>query len=364
MDSLDYKPRCDTALDRLRALYERRATDRIFALFDVPGPALARFRAEHAEGFCSAPRAEERISFWDCLLRERRGLEDDSVPSAYPSEFDQGLYGGLLGGEVQFMCHDNGWISSMVAPLLRDWSGFDSLPGPETVSAHPRFARYLRQLEIFREGARGKFGISHFILIDGLNFAFELVGATKTYEALIESPELLRRAIELGFEVNLAVQMAFFEHIPGFRSGTFSNMAQWIPGRIVSESVDPFHMTSVDYFEEWGRPGIERMFSRFDGGVLHLHGNGRHLLDAVSTLRGLKAIWMGDDRGFPPAFGILRDLRRRAGDLPLVVQTDFTAFREMLDHHTLPGGVLYHVGNTPDTVTANRIMERVRAYRD
>jgi hypothetical protein len=363
MDSLAYKSRLDDTLARLRSLYERRAVDRIFALFEIPGPALALFRAAHPEGFCSYPDPAERIAFWNDMLCEHAAIEDDSVPSAYLSEFDQGLYGGLLGGEVQFMCHDNGWISSMVAPILADWSEFESLLKRRPIAGQPWFVRFLRQLDIFRAGAEGKFGISHFILIDGLNFAFELVGATRTYESLFDAPDMVRRAIDLGFEVNLEVQRTFFERTPCLRGGTFSNMVQWIPGTIVSESVDPFHMTSAGYFEEWGRANIERMFGSFDGGVLHLHGNGRHLLEAVCTIRGLKAIWMGDDRGYPPAFDILDDLRRRAGDLPLVVQTDFAEFIEKLNHHALTGGVLYHVTGAPDAATANRCMEKVRAYR-
>ena len=155
MDSLAYKPHLDETLARLRALYSREAADRVFALFDIPGTTLARFRAAHPEGFCSYPDPAERISFWDELLRERSIIEDDSVPSAYLSEFDQGLYGGLLGGDVQFMCHENGWISSMVTPILADWSEFDALQTKGPVTVHPWFERYLRQLDIFRAGAEG-----------------------------------------------------------------------------------------------------------------------------------------------------------------------------------------------------------------
>ncbi|MHB9029721.1 MAG: hypothetical protein ACYC9O_13220, partial [Candidatus Latescibacterota bacterium] len=290
-------------------------------------------------------------------------VEDDSVPSAYLSEFDQGLYGGLLGGDVQFMCHDNGWISSMVAPILSGWEEFGSLPGPESLASHYWFGRYLRQHDIFVRGAEENFGISHFILIDGLNFAFELVGATRTYESLFTDPDMVRRAIALGFEVNQKVQKTFFERTPRLRGGTFSNMVQWMPGEIVSESVDPFHMTSVEYFETWGRENIERMFASFDGGVLHLHGNGRHLLEAVRTIKGLKAVYLGDDRGFPLAFEVLKELRSRGGDLPFVTQTDFRSFSEKLDHHLLTGGTLYFVSNTPDADAANRTMDRVRKYR-
>jgi hypothetical protein len=140
-------------------------------------------------------------------------------------------------------------------------------------------------------------------------------------------------------------------------------MVQWIPGRIVSESIDPFHMTSVDCFERWGREPVERILAHFDGGVVHIHGNGRHLLETACTLNGLRAIFLGDDRGFPLAFDTLESLRARAGELPLVVQCPFGPFHEKLRRHELPGGVLYMVSNVPDVPTANRCMEQVRRYR-
>jgi len=361
MPTLAYRPNLADILERLRALHERHAMDRIFAEMDVPSLTLERFQQEYAEGFCDYPDPVARIEFWDSLFKERAALDDDSIPRAYLSEMDQGLYGGLLGGNVQFMAHpENGWISSMVAPLLRDWSEFDSL---RFDPAHPWFQRYVQQMKAFVEGSRGKFGISHFILIDGLNFVFELVGATNTYLSLLERPDMVRRAIELAFELNLAVQKAFFEHVPGIEGGTFSNMVQWVPGKIVSESVDPFHMTSVDYFETWGREPVERIFRAFDGGVLHIHGNGRHLLEAVSTVVGLKAIFLGDDKGFPAAFDVLANLRQRTGHVPLVVMADFERFMRRLGRRELPGGVFYKLVNVPDVATANRAMEKVRAYR-
>jgi len=208
------------------------------------------------------------------------------MPAAYLSEFDQGLYGGLLGGEVRFMADPaTGWISSMVPPLLADWSEFDQLRfAPE----HSWWRRYLRQLEVFVDASRGRWGISHFILIDALNFIFELIGATRTYKSLDDRPDMVRRAIDFAFELNLRVHETFFESVPSLEGGTFSNLAQWLPGRIVSESLDPFHMTSVAYFEQWGREPAERIMNHFDGGVIHIHANGRHLLEAAATLRGLK----------------------------------------------------------------------------
>ncbi|MDY0168915.1 MAG: hypothetical protein RBS80_20385 [Thermoguttaceae bacterium] len=360
--ALAYKPHLPETIARLRQLYDHQAGDRIFARFRIPTRALKRFAKRYGEGFCDYPSVSERISFWDEHLAERSALEDDSVPVAYLSEMDQGLYGGMLGGEAQFLSDPaTGWISSMVKPLLTDWSELDRL---HFDPRHFWWQRYLCQLDRYVEAAGGKFCVSHFILIDGLNFVFELVGATGTYLALDERPNDVRRAIDLAFDINVRVQEEFFARVPLLAGGTASNMAGWLPGgRIVSESVDPFHMTSVDYFERWGREPVERMLSHFDGGVFHIHGNGRHLLEAVCSLSGLKAIFMGDDRPYPAAFDIRHELRTRAGDVPLIVQVEYESFRAALAERTLPDGMLYVVAGAPDIATANRLMDEVRAYR-
>ena len=361
MPSLEYKPNYPEVLERLHAFYDRRYGDRILATMQVPSPAIEDFKASYPTSQCEYPDPETRAEFWDRFLYERISVEDDSMPVAYLSEFDQGLYGGMLGGEVRFMAHpDNGWISSMVPPLLRDWSGFDRLQFNE---ANPWWQRYLTQLRVFAERSRGKWGVSHFILIDALNFVFELIGATATYLSVEEEPDLVRRAINLAFDLNVRAQRTFFETIGLFERGTFSNFAQWMPGRIVSESLDPFHMTSVAYFEKWGREPAERILGTFDGGVIHIHGNGRHLLPAASSIRGLKAILLLDDTGFPAAFDVIAELKRRMGDMPTAVHAEYEPFVERLERHALPGGVLYKVNDVPDIDAANRLMEKVRAYR-
>jgi hypothetical protein len=361
MLQLAYKRNAAEVVERLRQLYRRQAAERIFATFQLPDPALDEFARTYGEGQCAYPEPAARVAFWDRSLAARAGLEDDSLPAAYLSEMDQGLYGGMLGGEVRFMAHpDSGWISSMVAPLLQDWSAFDRL---RIDRDSLWFQRYLAQLDAFIPAAAGRFGISHFILIDSLNLVFELVGATETYVSLLERPELVRRAIELAFDLNVLVQDTFFERVGLLDGGTASNMVQWIEGRVVSESVDPFHMTSVDYFETWGREPAERILSHYDGGVLHIHGNGRHLLEAVSTLRGLRAIYLGDDRGYPAALDALGQLQARTGDVPLVVSAAWERFVDALSRRALPGGVLYQVAGAPSVDAVNRLMDRVRSYR-
>ncbi len=180
---------------------------------------------------------------------------------------------------------------------------------------------------------------------------------------LDERPDMVRRAIDFAFDLNVRVQQAFFETVPSVEGGTLSNFAQWLPGRIVSESIDPCHMTSVAYFERWGREPAERIMNRFDGGVIHIHGNGRHLLEAAATLRGLKAVLLLDDRGFPAAFDVIEELKARVGDVPVSLFAPYEAFVDRLRRRALPGGVLYQVRGVPGVSSANRCMEEVRAYR-
>jgi len=80
-------------------------------------------------------------------------------------------------------------------------------------------------------------------------------------------------------------------------------------------------------------------------------------------LRGLKAVALGDDKGYPPASDVLGELRRRAGDVPLSVSIGYEPFAERLRRHDLPGGVLYRVSGASTTAEANHCMDAVRTYR-
>ncbi len=360
--TLLYKPTANDVLARLQSFYSRTAGDRVLATMAVPNPALAEFALAHPRGACDRPDLAERARFWDSFLQHRAAVEDDSMPAAYLSELDQGLYGGLLGAEVHFMADPaGGWISSMVRPLLTDWPEFERL---RFDASTPWWQRYLEQLDLFVKAGDGKWGVSHFILIDALNFVFELIGATRTYLSLDEQPDMVHRAIDFAFDLNVRVQQQFFAAVPAFAGGTLSNFGQWFPGQVVSESIDPHHMTSVACFEQWGREPAERIMTHFDGGVIHIHANGRHLLAAASTLRGLKAIVLGDDPGFPTSLDIIDQLKARTDGVPLILFTVlYDAFVDRLRRHTLPGGVLYEVQGVPSIDEANRLMEQVRAYR-
>ena len=360
-DSLSYSPKVTFILERLTRLFVDRRQDIILAKMNVPNNALREFAQNNDPGFCQYPDLDQRVDFWDKLNKERIAICDDSVPQAYLSELDQGLYAGLFNADVRFLCDtETGWISSMVPPLLND---LKEIAGLSFTKESIWYHRYIDQLRKFVRRADGKFGISHFILINGLNFVFELIGATQTYIEMMERPKLVAEAMELAYRVNLHIQSTFFEYVPLVRGGTCSNMIQWAPGKIISESLDPFHMTGPEYFEKWGAGPVERIFSDFDGGVIHIHSNGRHLLEAASRLKGLKAICLQDEPQNPPAFECLEELKSKTANIPLVCSAPLDRFSRLLQDNKLPGGVFYDVTDVPDIDTANRTMELVREYR-
>ena len=52
-----------------------------------------------------------------------------------------------------------------------------------------------------------------------------------------------------------------------------------------------------------------------------------------------------------------------AGGVPLAVGVGFEKFRRALESRRLVGGVQYQVSGAPSIDEANRVMDKVRAYR-
>ena len=357
VSQLKFCPDLKNRLERLSSFYNNRPQDMILASMDIPR-ALDEFASKYPAGPCPYPDISERIEFWSNRLHENINLEDDSIPSAYLSELDQGLYGAIVGGKIEFLADPSlGRISSMVHNIISEWSEFENLSWKKE---NEWYQRYLSILRAFAKDSLGRYGVNHFILIDGLNFIFELRGATKAYLDLYENTEMVRKAMDFAFDLNVQVQEDFFRIVPQIGGGTCSDIGHWLPGKVVSESLDPFHMTSVQCFLDWGLENVEKMFDKFDGGVVHIHSNGRHLLEAVSSIKGLKAILLLDEQGAPPAFEIVSDLKSRTGNIPLILFVEYERFKDALNTNSLCGGVFYNVKNVPDLKTANRLMETVR----
>ncbi|MHB0999988.1 MAG: uroporphyrinogen decarboxylase/cobalamine-independent methonine synthase family protein [Armatimonadota bacterium] len=358
--SLAYKQNAVAAAQRLSILWDRQAEDRICAHMNVSTHTLRRFAETHYDGQTEYPDPYDRIYFWNSHLHETRLLEDDWLPIAYLSEFDQGIVGGAMGEEMRFMMHkDIGWISSMCAPVMNDLADCDHLRIDPTVAAIKLMDE---QVRIFSDGARGKFGVAPFIIIDCMNFVAEMRGMTQAFEDTIDNPETVVSMMDFALEFNIFLQERVRRMTDGFMNGSFVNMGSWCQGNPILFSVDAYHMGSPDFYYQWGVPHLQRILDHFGGGLLHLHSNGWHLLPYVVKLRHLKCIYFADERWNPRAYDQLPKLCEQAAGTPLIISCQYDEFRRDLDSYKLPGNVLYDVQNVPSVDHGNRLMEKVRAY--
>lgn len=355
---LEYKRNAAQAVERLSLLWSRKAQDRVFAHIPLPTRALTDFARAHTDGPTSYPDPNERIRFWDAHLAETRDVEDDWLPIAYLSEFDQGIYAASVGAPIHYMMHSEiGWISSMAPPILQDISQIDDLK----INPNADIIRLMdKQVEVYQQAARDKFGIAPFIVIDAMNFVSELRGATRSYEDTFDYPEQTRRLMDFAFDLNVFIQSRVRNAIDGFAGGSFANMGSWAPGTPVLFSVDAYHLAKPDFYYEWGEPHLQRLLDNFGGGLLHLHSNGRHLLEHVSKLRGLICVYLIDEEWSPRAYDELELRAKQAGDVPLIVDCHADEFERDLDSGRLRGNVLYSVLGLQTADEANRLMEKVR----
>ena len=356
-----YKKNYYETIARLRNFYSGGGKRGICAQMKIPNPVLDQMKNDMIDGPVSCPNLNERAAFWDRVLSFYADLGDDSIPSVYLTEVDQGLDGGMLGGEPRFLLDtSSGWISSMVPPFAESSADIYKY---EIDLTNKWYRFYNEQLSLYKEKAAGKFGVSHFCSIDGLHLLAEMRGFTETYYEMIDNPAVCRYIIEFAYKLALKLQTRFFEVIGLFGGGTCSNMAQWLPGRCISDSVDMYHLAKADLFEEWGREPLQRLIDNFDGAVLHIHSNGRHLIKNISSIKNLKAIYLADDEWVAPFYPDLDKLDPLRGDVPYVVSIPFETFTDLLIKRELLPNVFYMVNGAPDIATANLLMKDVIAYR-
>ena len=351
----------EEAVARLGNLFSGSGGDCVCAFLKRESPALRKFAETHPGGETVYPDPEERLAFWSEYLAEDRELEDDSLPCAYLSEFDEGLYAGLLGGEVRFLnMSEMGWVSSMAVPKFAGKPVEDLLSLRMPEDDHFWMKRYLHQLRAFRRGAEDRFGVSHLIVCDAVNLLYELRGATQTYWDLADDFDICRKVMDFSTELCQKVQDLYFEEIGLYRGGTFSNLCGWLPGKVIAESMDPYHLSGPAPFYEYGKEYIERMFSHYDGGIVHIHANAYFLVRQAAELQGIRAISLLDDPYNPPAYLQLERITADRGSVPLTVNVPYEWFVDRLKKKALIRNILYVVEGVPGFSEANALMKQVK----
>jgi hypothetical protein len=369
---LSWKRNEEDALDRRRRFLRREMQDSILAVLPVAIEAEEDWRAFRArwrwERYTEGeerpfPSNEEILDRVQIGLQQRGQVEDDWLPVIY-SVLDSGddMPRGLFGQPMRFF-HRSGAAYSSAPPVLADWAGLDAL----RFSLTSPWARKLLDLEdYFERHADGRFAQHNQLTMDGLNFVMMMRGNTQVYIDIYESPEELRRLLEIGLDFNIRFQEAQFERIRGYRDGCFVWLAEWAPfPRAISFSVDAYVLCSARTYVEFGIEYQSRLIKHFGHGLMHFHCNRADLAAEVAKLPGLELFQYGAGLPLgPPDYTYLPEIRKAVGEIPIMVNYPLEAFRHGLAGGTLMPNVLYHLSGGPlGADEANRLMDAVRAYR-
>lgn len=233
-------------------------------------------------------------------------------------------------------------------------------------AAHPqdewaeRMADDLRQISAM---SAGRWGVGVAITIDALNLCMQIRG-NDTFLDLYDCPDQLKAFAQAGVDVNIrlverqraAINMEYEGGVYDFFN------AGWVPERAIPMSVDAYNLCHADVYAEFGLPYQQQLIDHFGGSNMHVHGNGRHLLDHVAKLKGAIVALIADDGSDIAAIDDLEAIKTRLRNITPVVSCERDQFVRKLNEESLVGGIYYRVDGLPSIDEANRLMESVRGY--
>jgi hypothetical protein len=180
---------------------------------------------------------------------------------------------------------------------------------------------------------------------------------------IYDEPENLRRLLDysLVFTTDLYRRV---EEIAGACNRDFYGthaLAAYGAGRQPGVSVDAYSLCAPGTLRTWGGREIAAFNTMAGGAGLHIHENSRQVIEDVVEIPGWRLVAFTDAPGYPRAFDIRWELRRRMRDVPMRIGCGRDEFLEALEAKDLPGNTQYGFG--ADSVSeAGRIMDKVRAY--
>ncbi len=374
VSGLAWKRNADQVLDRLRSFLRCEMQDGILCTLsgavrlDCEGEwrrferRWDRFEEGQDRQFPSAEEVYERETIG---LQKLGGIEDDRLPVVYSTlDAGEGITGALFGAPIRFIHRPRAPAFSKAEAALPDYSRLDGL----CFSLDNPWAQRLLGIQAcFRQRADGRFGQHPFLTMDGLNFACELREASNAYLDVYAQPEELRRLMEVGLDFNVRFQEAQLDAIGPFADGCFDWLSGWTPfPKAVAMSVDAYVVCSAQTYAEFGFDYNQRLLSHFGHGLMHFHCCRPDLAAEVAKLRGLDLFQYGGDTRDPaPEVERLPAMRAAVGDVPIQVSCGLPTFLERLQARSLPPNVWYvvHAHERIAVDEANRLMEKVRAYR-
>lgn len=375
---MEYKNNWKQAIERQDLFGKRKLKDRILARIFVRNTPfeewLSVLKSKIPVSGTAFPAKELVLKTWEIKLRVFKELQDDSLPVMTPTEFDEGLFGGIFGASTYFNYDpESGWLGSMANHFLENSPDTDKLEIKETgiwmKELKERFSWY-------SERAEGRFGLSPVVSIDALNFAVLARGATQAMLDTCDNRNKMKEMCEFALKLNIGIGRLQKTFIKPFNNGTFDGYpasGAWFPGDEINISIDAFGQCNRETYLDLGFKYNQKLIEAFGSAALHIHSNAEHLLPEAVKLKGLKCITLFDET--PRYFPRLKEIKKIAGDMPLITDCTLNEFLEQMEKGTLPGGVFYvikgHAGGrgslmSPAVETvkeANELMNKIHAYK-
>jgi len=355
-------------LDRLLAFYEGRLENGIMAsvLFPYSDSVKPKDNDEN-----------QKASVRECLILEKpwicvdgmkrtaahfRDSLSDIIPHAYPTlNFGESIWSALLGGEIIFSGTDTATWSHCMNPPVKDLEKFKF---PRIEARNPWLMKMLGVTDFFVKNSEPVCDVTPFIIDDGLNLLVELRGASAAYTDLYDYPEIVSRFVDWSVDVNMQVFDAQAALLTEFTDASIGEhpFRKYSMSRIPNMGIDAYGMCDAKIYEQYGLEQHQRIVAHYGGARFHIHGNGRRLCELVARIKGLNYCYMGNDVGFPPAWTVVGELKKRMYPVQISVEIPKEAFLKGLKEKTIPGGVEYRV-LAESLSEANKIMEQVFEYK-
>ena len=355
-------------LDRLLAFYEGRLENGIMAGISFPAPDAGKPKAS---GENQQARVRECLILekpWICVdgMKETaahlRDSLSDLIPLAYPTyNFGESIWSALLGGEITFSGTDTATWSHCMTPPIKDLKKFKF---PPIAPQNPWLMKMQEVTDYFVKNIEPVCDVTPFIVDDCINLLVELRGASAAYTDLYDYPEIISRFVDWSVDVNMQVFDAQSKLLTEFTDASIGEhpLRKYSLSRMPHFGIDAYGMCNAKIYEQYGLEQHQRMVAHYGGARMHIHGNGRRLCELVALIKGLNCCLMGDDVGFPPAWTVVEELKKRMHPVPIEVAIPREAFLKGLKEKTLPGGVMYRLG-AQSLSEENEIMGQVFEYK-
>ena len=300
------------------------------------------------------PSYQDVCAEFDLFFRKRRDIHDDSIPVALPG-LGLGPWGGMFGAEVTLQAG----VSSSTP--------FNSLAEIENLvfDQENHWVKYqLDAVAYFCEQSRGKFAVAPPETAGGVNTLWGLRG-NDIFIDMMENPAACIERIDWMRSIGIWLLEREKEIIGRYQGGIFDHWQVWMPGNPVWISVDMNSLCSPEFYDTFGYHDTQAFLDHFNGGFIHVHKpTGTYLLPKMAKHTNVTGFEFLHDLGYlDTCFEGLLEIKNMV-QTGIHIDCDFRQFVEQIENNTLPAGIIYHVKECPGVDEANRLMSRVRQYRN